>query len=268
MKGGENKKLEILRKLLGELKGSLILKDSELTNAINRIRELEKIIADLTDSRIPKNDFDSFHLYLMDCCELLAQENETLKPRIYIDEATGAFNVRYFQSRFIEELNRAVRHKRPLAVVIIAIEDFRTLQESLGLEMGNKILMEAFKSMKDSLRTIDIVVRFREHEFLALLPETSREHARIVEKRIARNVESTSVFDGQTNISFAIRSATKIACFDDFTKSGNQLFQEAMRELFGDGHGSLVPDSREIERSHTEQPDAPHPQKPGSSVRV
>jgi diguanylate cyclase (GGDEF)-like protein len=239
MKGGdltmqskENREVENLRKLVAVLKRALIQKDCELQFAISQLRELEQENEVLEKSREPDEEFDSFHLYLMDCCESLNRENDALRPRLYLDELSGAYNVRYFVNRIEEEIQRAVRHKRELSVIVLGIEDFRNIHRTFGIDIGNHILIESFKCIRDSLRNIDIVARIKDNEFGIILPETSQENALLVEERISRRIESFSLVLSDTISSLKIKSSTRVICFNDFTRSSSELMKEALNLAF------------------------------------
>jgi diguanylate cyclase (GGDEF)-like protein len=241
MEGEKKREVENLRKLVGVLRQALIQKDCELQFAMNQMNELEHANDELERARSPEDDFDSFHLYLMDCCESLTQENESLKPKLYLDELTGAYNVRYFLNRIDEELQRALRYKRALSVIVVSIDDFTAIYESFGVDLGNHILKEAFKCIKDTLRGIDIIVRFKDNDFVIILPETSRENAHLVEGRIAAKIEALSFQIAATISSLKIRISTRVNCFDDFSRPARELLQEAIHIVFNGRLGKGAP---------------------------
>jgi len=232
MQSKKNQEVENLRKLVGVLKKALIQKDSELQFAMGRLRELEDEKAMNERAKEPEEDFDSFHLYLMDCCESLREENESLRPKLYLDELTGAYNIRYFVSRLEEEIQRAVRHKRDLSVIVLDIEDFRTIHRTFGIDVGNHILVESFRCIRDSLRNIDIVARIADNAFGIILPETSRENGSLVENRISMKIQHFSRVLESTISSLEIRTSTRVICLNDIIGSASEMMKEGLKLIF------------------------------------
>lgn len=88
------------------------------------------------------------------------------------DRLTGARNRTYFLSRFDEELNRANRYGMPMTFMMIDIDDFKPVNDTLGHLQGDAVLKIVAQLLRKSLRMIDMVARYGGEEFVLLLPET------------------------------------------------------------------------------------------------
>jgi len=91
-----------------------------------------------------------------------------------IDPLTGCFNRRLFNERIQEELDRAIRYQRALAVIFCDIDHFKRINDTCGHLLGDQVLQEAAECFRRELRGhIDWVARYGGEEFVIVLPETS-----------------------------------------------------------------------------------------------
>lgn len=89
-----------------------------------------------------------------------------------IDRLTGMHNRGYFIKRLVEEVERANRYRLPLTVIMIDIDDFKLVNDTLGHPQGDAVLKIVSKIIKKEVRAIDLVGRYGGEEFIILLPET------------------------------------------------------------------------------------------------
>ncbi len=123
---------------------------------------------------------------------------EELQQQATLDALTGIFNRRHFQQLALDELKRAKRLKRPLAVVLIDIDYFKHVNDTFGHAAGDQALLAFTKICQKNIREIDMFARFGGDEFALLLPEASDEQAYIVVERIRLAVQSQPVeLDGK-----------------------------------------------------------------------
>ncbi|UCV29791.1 sensor domain-containing diguanylate cyclase [Ferribacterium limneticum] len=91
-----------------------------------------------------------------------------------IDPLTGCFNRRLFNERIQQELDRAVRYQRSLAVIFCDIDHFKQINDTCGHLLGDQVLQETAECFRRELRGhIDWVARYGGEEFVIVLPETS-----------------------------------------------------------------------------------------------
>lgn len=89
----------------------------------------------------------------------------------YIDNLTGLSNHRYFFDVLGREVARSNRYERPLSLMMIDIDGFRTFNEVLGRREGDRILKIIADSLRSTVREIDLVARSGGDEFVVLMPE-------------------------------------------------------------------------------------------------
>lgn len=100
------------------------------------------------------------------------------------DGLTGLYNHREFHKRLEQEIERAERYERPLAILMMDIDHFKSFNDTFGHPFGDEILKKISALLGEQIRTVDILARYGGEEFSLVLPETSPEHAMIVAERI------------------------------------------------------------------------------------
>lgn len=103
-------------------------------------------------------------------------ENITLDSLVkmaFKDEVTNLYNYRFLQQQFPREVSRHKRFKRKMSLAILDIDNFKSINDSLGHFAGNKMLRELAELINSHCRGYDIAVRFGGDEFVILLTETN-----------------------------------------------------------------------------------------------
>ncbi|MFH1996383.1 MAG: diguanylate cyclase [Candidatus Omnitrophota bacterium] len=109
---------------------------------------------------------------------------EQTKRQSVVDGLTQIYNHRYFQQSIRVELNRAVRHKMPIALVMLDIDNFKNFNDKFGHPEGDEVLKAVALLLLNSVRDIDVVARYGGDEFAMVLPQTTLEGAGIVAMRM------------------------------------------------------------------------------------
>jgi diguanylate cyclase (GGDEF)-like protein len=133
-----------------------------------------------------------------------ALAHERLQRLAAIDALTGVYNRRFGMARLHEEFGRAVRQTVPLGVLMFDIDHFKSVNDTYGHLVGDRVLSRIAKLSRSVMREGDIMVRYGGEEFLAVLPAASRDDIRSVGERLRRLVAEASVKDGDQSISVTI----------------------------------------------------------------
>ena len=113
-----------------------------------------------------------------------ALNQERLKMAGLTDALTGVHNRRYFDHRCQIEVAHARRHKHALACMFLDLDGFKRINDTYGHQLGDEVLRAVGRSIQQALRTGDTIARFGGEEFIALLPQTNRQHVREIAERI------------------------------------------------------------------------------------
>lgn len=115
----------------------------------------------------------------------LETELEELATR---DPLTGLFNRREMSKVLEEELERARRYQRPMALLWIDFDHFKDVNDTYGHAAGDSVLRSVSRLLLGSVRSVDSVGRFGGEEFVIVLPEMDLDEARDTAERLRRRV--------------------------------------------------------------------------------
>ncbi|MGB1027467.1 MAG: GGDEF domain-containing protein, partial [Rhodospirillaceae bacterium] len=122
---------------------------------------------------------------------LKASQDEVLRLST-IDPLTGVSNRRHFMDLADQEISRARRYRRPLAVISIAVDNFKAVNEIHGSEAGDRVLAAMGDAARKTLRTIDVIGRTAGTELTVLLPETEQDGTEILAQRLCDDLSESA----------------------------------------------------------------------------
>lgn len=96
------------------------------------------------------------------------------------DILTGAPNRPALVAALFAEVERSVRHRRPLAIAFGDIDNFKSVNDTYGHEVGDEVLKGVVDAIRTSVRVTDIVGRYGGEEIVVILPETTVEDAAVL----------------------------------------------------------------------------------------
>ncbi len=109
----------------------------------------------------------------------------------YSDAMTGLDNFRQFEETLADEMMRAERYQRPLSVILLDIDHFKSFNDTRGHQAGDALLGQMGVVLRNALRSVDHPARYGGEEFVIICPETESREARLIAERIRRSVADT-----------------------------------------------------------------------------
>jgi diguanylate cyclase (GGDEF)-like protein len=113
---------------------------------------------------------------------------QTLTDEVYklaaLDQLTGLYNRRSGEQRLAEEISRAVRHGRPLTILLADLDGLKQINDRLGHAAGDLVLKGFSERLRKAIRGSDLAVRLGGDEFMVLLPECRADEVRHVLNRL------------------------------------------------------------------------------------
>ena len=123
---------------------------------------------------------------------LIREVTSTIEHQAQLDFLTGTLNRRGIEEALIVEIARTRRSQRPIAVMLIDIDDFKTINDVQGHAAGDEALRLVARSIASVLRIYDTLGRYGGDEFLLVLPETDGGPAMLIAERIREALISMS----------------------------------------------------------------------------
>lgn len=117
------------------------------------------------------------------------RDNMQLSIEMAITDAlTGLYNRRYMESHLATLVEQATGRAKPLAVLVLDIDYFKSVNDTYGHEAGDDVLREFATRVRKSIRGIDLACRLGGEEFVVVMPETDLAVAGLVAERIRRRI--------------------------------------------------------------------------------
>jgi diguanylate cyclase (GGDEF)-like protein len=127
------------------------------------------------------------HNQLVDQIQSLAKV-ESLASEVYklaaLDQLTGLYNRRSGEQRLEQEISRALRHSRPLTVLLMDVDGLKHINDQHGHAAGDILLKGFADRLQNAVRGSDLAIRLGGDEFMVLLPECRSEAVRHVLARL------------------------------------------------------------------------------------
>ena len=124
-----------------------------------------------------------FVVILVICLSGLAL-SDSLSSLAIRDSLTGFYNAMYVKARLQEEIDRSIRYKYPLSLLMIDPDNFKILNDEFGQGAADQLLKSFSAMLGEIIRASDIVGRIGGENFLVILPQTSVLDAAAVAERI------------------------------------------------------------------------------------
>ncbi|MBX3245099.1 MAG: diguanylate cyclase [Acidobacteria bacterium] len=127
-----------------------------------------------------------------------------LEKRSITDSLTGLMNRGYIEERLVEEMNRASRHRFPMCLLMIDVDNFKQYNDTYGHPAGDTALVMVAGALKDTLRAADVAARYGGEEFAVLLPQTAAEEGKAIAERLRQRIERTEFPKRRVTISIGL----------------------------------------------------------------
>jgi diguanylate cyclase (GGDEF)-like protein len=146
------------------------------------------------------------------------------------DSLTDAYNHRHSIDLVSNEVQRVGRYQESFSILMVDVDHLKDVNERHGHPAGDAVLRELAQILKDTLRTVDSVGRYGGEEFIAVLPHTSYDEARLTAERLRQKVAARAFRGGlPVPVTVSVGVATYPSAQVD---SANTLIREADLALY------------------------------------
>jgi two-component system, cell cycle response regulator len=127
------------------------------------------------------------------------------------DILTGLSNRRYAMARMEQEWDAAQRYNRPLSVLMLDLDFFKSINDSFGHHVGDQVLVHIATIIRENTRASDVPCRLGGEEFFVIATNTDQASAMILAERIRKTIESHQLqgVKLQRNLTISIGVAAK-----------------------------------------------------------
>lgn len=122
--------------------------------------------------------------------ELLRNAVHASMELAIVDQLTGLHNRRYFDTHMPRLLNAAIGRDRPLCVMILDIDHFKSVNDTHGHDIGDEVLQIFASRLKAALRDVDLLCRLGGEEFIVVMPDLPLRVASLVAERLRLAIAS------------------------------------------------------------------------------
>lgn len=147
------------------------------------------------------------------------------------DDLTRLYNSRYLDQVLRRETKRASRSGRPLSLLFVDLDGFKSVNDLHGHLYGSRALVEAAAVIRASARETDVAARFGGDEFAIVLPDTGGEGAYAVGERIRERL-AAHIFLADDGLNMHLTGSVGVATLPDVANSAEELIQAADRAMY------------------------------------
>jgi diguanylate cyclase (GGDEF)-like protein len=172
---------------------------------------------------------------------LVTEMNRELAEQARTDYLTGALNRRAMEEAVLREVSRSIRYGHPLCMVMIDVDNFKRLNDSLGHAAGDLALQAFARQVKAMLRRPDLLARTGGDEFTILLPDTPATVGKNAAERVRKAIEALKIPFETGVIKFTVSAG--VAELDSTQGNWEEMMQradEAMYESKQHGRNSVA----------------------------
>ena len=145
------------------------------------------------------------------------------------DILTGLPNRELFMDRFTSEIKKAHRNDTNFALLFFDLNDFKSVNDKYGHEVGDAVLIEFSKRLSLTLRESDTVARWGGDEFLAILPDIKDKEISAVIDKILDQLKENFVHN---DLKLELKTSIGISCFPSDGNSPDDLISKADKAMY------------------------------------
>jgi diguanylate cyclase (GGDEF)-like protein len=147
------------------------------------------------------------------------------------DDCTSLYNARHLNFMLDTEIYRSHRYAFEFSLIFIDLDHFKSVNDTHGHLMGSKLLAEIGQAIKDKCRLIDLAFRYGGDEFVVLLPQTSKENALGVARRLHKLIRE-AVWLKDTGINAHVTASVGVAAYPSDSRTKAELLHLADEAMY------------------------------------
>lgn len=201
--------------------------------AKNQVIGVIQMVNRLEEEHFTENDLQLLEK-LLDHSTLAIERSDVFQKMsdlVTTDDLTHLYNLRYLDRVLEVEMKRSRRYKSSLALIFIDLDYFKQVNDNHGHIMGSQVLVEIADILVESLRAVDVIVRYGGDEFVVLLPNTPLKKAVRVAERVRVAIRDFK-FLQKEGLALHITASFGIAGYPEHAKTRTDLIHFADRAMY------------------------------------
>jgi len=160
-----------------------------------------------------------------------ARAVEKIQELTITDDCTGLYNARHLYKTLEAEVYRSARFGYEFSVIFMDLDNFKMVNDTYGHLVGSKLLQEIGFKVKSQLRLIDYAFRYGGDEFVILLPQTEKNSALVVAKRLQEMMRRTQFLTDE-GLNLNVRCSMGLATYPEDAKSSHEIIRQADEMMY------------------------------------
>lgn len=150
---------------------------------------------------------------------------------LYIDDLTGLYNTRYFEIIISNEIRRAERFRSEFTLLFIDLDGFKPINDQYGHLAGSQVLKQVAQLIRETVREVDIPIRFGGDEFIVMLIGASCEMGAMVAERVRSRIDEYSFPIGDGHVAH-VTCSIGVASFPKHGRDKHTLTKIADESMY------------------------------------
>ncbi len=199
-----------------------VYKNKNLTLVSILNKDGEAAVFEITINKL--QEYENHYVVVFTDITAIQNEKKLLEEMAYTDHLTKIYNRQMFDQLYLKELENKKRYSDALSLIMLDIDHFKSVNDTYGHDVGDKVLITLTKLITKHLRTNDIFARWGGEEFMILLPRTNidiaynkaQELRHLIEQYRDNTIPSITISLGVTQI---LNSDNELSAFSRVDKA-------------------------------------------------
>ncbi|MGO9863238.1 MAG: GGDEF domain-containing protein [Terriglobales bacterium] len=192
-------------------------------------------VIQLVNANVGLSEQEMFFLQALCDYAAISIENakavEKIQELTITDDCTGLFNARHLHKTLATEVYRSARFGYQFSVIFIDLDRFKLVNDTHGHLVGSRLLAEIGYLIKAQLRLIDYAFRYGGDEFVVLLPQTGKDPAVVVAKRL-QDCLRAGKFCTEQGLNLDVRASMGLATFPHDAQTPHDIIRQADEMMY------------------------------------